>query len=332
MMKRFYLLLTLLICFGSFNNVNSQQVKNKAYTKQASLALDNDYLLGTDRYYTNGIYLSFDKLSRNQNPKVAKKIVGFELGQAIYKQFVRKVWPTVLASNMYPGGVGAIDRPITGYLYGKVKKKIFYTNNHLLQYGISVGTIGPASLGKEVQSGWHSASGVGSWWDWVWNYQLKNEAGINAHGQYAFPILKGKPGSLVNLTSVTNATLGTLFTDVSQSVVLQIGKTNSMRESSYWGSRMGHETTANNKKEIFFYYAPEIKYQVYNATVQGGMFGDDKGPITSTPERILFTNSFGLLYGTHRYTVNIGVVFLTKEAVSQRYNHGYGKIGFAYRF
>lgn len=333
-MKKFCFLknITLLLLAGISILPSAAQESKPGFTKQISIEWDNDYfaLGGTDRYYTNGIYLNYKLLAKNSKPG-EKKIWDFELGQAIYKQFTRKVWPTVLASNMYPGGIGALDRPITGYLYGKVSRLHFFDKEQLFEYGISVGTIGDNSFGRQTQANWHKASGVGDWWDWVWKYQLESELGVNLHGQFAKSLFKHDASRFFNLTSLTKATLGTSFTDASQSLVLQAGRFGKMNASSYWNSRLQNQKEEKQSREYFFYYAPEIKFQVYNATVQGGLFRDDKGPIVSDPEPVVITHTIGAMYGNNRLSAGAGVSFMSKEAQSQRYNHVYGKVQFAYR-
>ena len=314
----------------------AQSIKSKPLQNQVSITLENDYFVfkNTDRYYTSGIFASYDKAMKPKKSTVLNKTFKIEVGQMIFKQFTRKVWPTVLVSNAYPGGIGVIDRPITGYLFGKYSQQIFYKKQIMLQWGASVGTIGPMSLGRQVQSGFHKTSGVGNWWDWVWDYQLRSEVGVNLHSKFAFSIFKNKRESILQVTPITQATLGTTFTDASQSLFLQIGKTNAMHQSGFWNSRIAEKATTKpiHKNEIFFYYLPTAKYQMYNATVQGGYFLNDKGPIVSDIKPWVISHKLGAMFANDKYSFDASVVYLSKEAETQFNDHAYGSIRFAYRF
>jgi hypothetical protein len=309
----------------------SQMKSGKPYTKQFTFSFDNDYFVmkGTDRYYTNGLYFGFDKINKNRNDKFLKRIDHIEVGQMIYKQYLRKI--TRRTGSGFPGGISHIDRPITGYLFAKASRSTFQ-KNHLWEFSVSAGTIGPLSLGQEVQTLWHRESGVGDYWDWVWDYQLKLELGINAHGKYAASLIRN-PSSFIQITPVTDATIGTIFTRLSQSMVLQFGKFNKLSEGGFWNARIENTIEeANNKTELFLYVAPQLGWQLYNATVQGGMFREDKGPIVSDVEPLLLTSEVGMMVTTRRYSANLSAFFESKEAKSQFNNHSWGRVKVSYRF
>jgi hypothetical protein len=207
------------------------------------------------------------------------------------------------------------------------------TRNRFFQWGVSLGTIGKAALGKQMQNGFHKLIDVDpSLWGWIWDYQLKTEPGINLHGLYAKGLIEDKT-SFFQLTPVTNLTLGTSFTNISEGLFFQLGKLKPPGESAYWNASV-EESDADiiKKTELFFYYLPELKYQLYNATVQGGLFRKDKGPITSSVKPFVFTQQLGALCSLDRYTLRLGVVFETKEASTQRLNHVYASIQGSYRF
>jgi lipid A 3-O-deacylase len=103
--------------------------------------------------------------------------------------------------------------------------------------------------------------------------------------------------------------------------------------SSFWNSRLQLEPSAAEKQaELYFFYKPEIKYQLYNATIQGGLFRDDKGEITSTPESFVLSQAIGITFSIPRYCITYQVVFQGKEAISQFYNQSYASLVMAYRF
>ncbi len=307
-----------------FLSSKAQRTNINGFSKQFSILTENDFYLfrGKDGYYTNGLVFNYGKVHHSRKAAFIKQVDQFEIGQKLFTPFSRKIYT-----------VSQIDRPITGYLYGKFSRFDFMEHNQLFQWGISIGAIGKASLGEDMQNSFHRLINVNSsYWGWIWNYQLKSEPGMNLQGLYAKELLNTKT-SLFQLTPVTKTTLGTTFTNFSQGIIFQFGKLKPLSESAYWDAALDDERSQLMKgSEIFFYYFPDLKYQLYNATVQGGLFRKDKGPIISGVKPLVLTQQLGALYSFGRYTLRIGIVFETKEAKSQRFNHTYGSIRGSYRF
>lgn len=296
--------------------------KTNSFSKQLTVSTENDrYLLqGKDGYYTNGLLINYSKVHVAKNINSLKQVDQYEIGQKMYTPYSRKI---LMPSQ--------IDRPITGYLYAKFTRSNFVQHNQLWQWGASVGAIGKASLGEAVQNTFHRLIHVDSdKWGWIWNYQLNSEVGLNLHGSYARGLLQNKPSHL-QITPVTRATLGTIFTNLSQGVLFQLGKFNSLHQNAYWNASV-EDKNESTPSELFFYYYPELMYQAYNATVQGGLLRKDKGPITAAIEPFIFTNQFGGVYAWNRYTIKLEVTFQSREASSQDFTHWYSGMHGSYRF
>ena len=317
--SKFISIIALLFFFFS-----TEAQQHTSYSKQLSITTENDFYLmqGKDAYYTNGIMINYSKIHHSGSAKFIKQTDQYEIGQKLFTAYSRKIYD-----------VSEIDRPIAGYLYAKFLRSGFMTRNRFFQWGVSLGTIGKAALGKQMQNGFHKLINVDpSLWGWIWDYQLKTEPGINLHGLYGKGLIENKT-SFFQLTPVTNLTLGTSFTNVSEGLFFQLGKLKPSDESAYWNASVEENDAGTTKKtELFFYYLPELKYQLYNATVQGGLFRKDKGPITSSVKPFVFTQQLGALCSLDRYTLRLGVVFETKEASTQRLNHVYASIQGSYRF
>lgn len=311
-----------MLCF--FSSQGQSVKKAKSFSQQLTVATENDrYMLqGKDGYYTNGLIINYTRAHQSKRASILKQLDQYEIGQKIFTAYSRHIYTP-----------SEIDRPITGYLYARFTQNNFLHNNQLFQWGASVGVIGKASLGEALQKEFHRLIHIKNKWSaWVWEYQLKSEGGINLHGSYARGLLQNKK-SFFQITPVTQATLGTIFTNISQGLLLQTGKINLLSQSSYWNASIqDKKATAAINPELFFYYYPELTYQVYNATVQGGLFREDKGPITSPVEPFILRHQLGALFALGRYTVKLEANFVTKEASSQRYGQRYGGIYGSYRF
>lgn len=291
----------------------------KSFSKQFTITTENDrYMLqGHDRYYTNGLVLQYVALQK-PTPKAQKRLDQMEAGQKIYMPFARKIYVP-----------GEIDRPVAGYLYAQFLRTAFPQQNTLWQWGASVGAIGDASLGRLVQNTFHDLINVNSnKWGWVWNYQVKSEVGANLHSLYAKGLRSTTAG--FQLVPIVKATLGTLFTNASGGVLLQAGHLRPQNESSFWNAALGSHNTSE-KFEWFFYYYPELTLQAYNATVQGGLFRRNKGPITSAVELFVLAHQVGALFSTNRYFLRVSANYQSREAAAQRFGHNYGSLQAGYR-
>jgi lipid A 3-O-deacylase len=318
------------------HHVASQSKDVRRVGHQISLNIDNNFFLftGDDGYYTNGLFVKYNLAARSTSDKVAKKIFSFELGQKIYIAHSRKILPSPNAQLNIPGGIQQIDRPIAGYLFGRVSKSLFYKNRSVLELGVSIGTIGKNSFGKDVIAVWHEAIGVKDHWNWVWDYQVKNEFGANVHGTFGYSLLPYRQQQRIQLSSISQATIGSIFTDVSQSLLVQIGKLRPMSSSSFWSSRLesSENSDDNGAPEWFLFYKPEVKYQAYNATIQGGMFAKDKGQILSEVNPLFFSHEFGVQLSRPKFSVRYSMFFQSKEAKNQFLNQSYASIGCSFSY
>ncbi|MGN6804284.1 MAG: lipid A-modifier LpxR family protein [Ginsengibacter sp.] len=311
------------ILFSSvFLVAKSQEKQPEHFSKQLSFLSDNDFYLfqGKDGYYTNGFMLNYDEVHHSKRGSFLKQVDQFTFGQKMYTAYSRKIHSP-----------DQIDRPITGYLFLQFSRSDFLKKNQMFQWGIAAGTIGKASLGETLQTAYHKLIHINtSEWGWVWDYQLKSAFGIDLHAKYAKALVQTE-NSFMQITPLSEVTLGMNFTNASEGVLLQLGKLKKQNESVYWNASLDEEEN-KNQSELFFYYYPKLTLQLYNATIQGGLLNKDKGPIVSYPEPFVLLQQVGAIYSFKRYSLRLGVNFSTKEAKSQRFNHKYGTFEVCYRF
>lgn len=154
---------------------------NKATACELQIYIENDsFGAGTDRYYTNGIKVGggvhaervIERLLQTPAKSALERIsdhlgevhVGLFLGQNLYTP--RRI--TLTQPQPF-------DRPWAAWLYvGGVAQSVL--GNRLQTVELDIGVVGPAALGKPVQSQWHK---------WVdadapqgWGNQLRNEPGV----------------------------------------------------------------------------------------------------------------------------------------------------------
>lgn len=148
---------------------------------QVQVFIENDIFSGTDQYYTNGFKVgggaelpvlgdliqpipeAIISLFDSPGPKGERpnSHVGFFIGQNLYTP--RDI---SIAENQ------PLDRPWAAWLYvGSVVQRV--RDNRLDTVELDVGVVGPAALGRQVQSGWHSLIGVPQ--PKGWSNQIPNE-------------------------------------------------------------------------------------------------------------------------------------------------------------
>lgn len=142
-----------------------------------SFQWENDIFAATDRYYTNGLQLSW--LSSSAPPET----LGFLSNgmSALFGADAQIRWGLSIGQQIYTPGDTDLsvpdpkDRPYAGYLYGAAAM-VAYTETSLNTIELQVGVIGPNALAEEVQNGVHDiindtkAAG--------WDYQIRNEPAV----------------------------------------------------------------------------------------------------------------------------------------------------------
>ena len=282
---------------------------------------DNDlYLFNKqDQYYTNGIFLNIRKVadSTRLSPKEVNRLWGLTVGQKMYNAYTAQI--------RY---IEEVDRPITAYLFVAADLDRYFANESVLSFTIELGTIGQRALGRQFQEGIHKVLNL---YDIAgWEYQLKNAAGVDASVRYG-GLLYRNPARWLDLSAHAEAILGLNHTGLSVAPTLRLGRVNPLYQSVYTSSRLQvHGTKAN--RELFFYYTPQLRFVGYDATLQGGMFLHDKGPVTHSPSRWVLYNQFGFAYANRAITLRMQYIFYSKEVPGMFFRHRYGSIGMGYRF
>jgi lipid A 3-O-deacylase len=297
--------------------LHAQQQKSAAYNKEFSFTTDNDaYLLGKgDAYYTNGFFLRYAKAGERKGIKITRS---YEIGQMIFTPLIRL---TNKASD--------VDRPYAGYLFARYNRSSFANSNSVLQYGVTLGVVGPSSFGKDVQNWYHSWLHYGRFTGW--KYQVQDAFGADLHFSYARTVLQDT--SWIKLVPVAEARLGTNFTNAGIGAVTCIGRFVANSHSALFNARVEPKTqTKASSAELFFYWYPQVILQGYNATVEGGMFGKgDTSAVLGKTNRWMFQQTWGACYSRDRWTARLAVIYQSREALAQTNPQRYVSIQVSYR-
>ncbi len=300
------------------------QAQQRNYQNEIGFQSDNDAYLaqGSDRYYTNGLFLYFRHAIQTDtaSKKLFGKTLGFEAGQKMYNPQSASV-----PDSRY------IDRPFAAYLYLGSSLQYLFKNESVLKLGLQLGVTGPAALGRQAQEFIHRTFGF--YPPYGWQYQIQNNIGVNLSANYDHLFFRD---DWFDLSGNSYGNLGTTFTGAGAGIMLRFGEFNSLYHSI---STSG--LTAKNRsikeahpREVFFYLKPTLNYIAYDATVQGGLFNQhkDTGEITGNLVPFVFSQEVGGALSAGHWAFNLAAVFKTREVKEMVRVHQWGTATILYRF
>jgi len=295
----------------------------QAKTTEIGFITDNDLYTSSknDMYYTNGLELFYRFLSKNDNPKINKKITEFRIGQYIYNpRFINAEAVTIN------------DRPFTGYLFAEAGRSFFYQSESVLKTDFQVGFMGPNALGKETQESFHHIIGYKEVFGW--ENQLHNAFAVQAHVMYCKKMFPAKHNDFIDLHFQSEANVGTIFDGVSTGFLTRIGfkKLLPIYDSNLHDASVS-SVPQYNIREFYFYAMPSVNYQFYDATIQGSMFSNTS-PLTFELEPLRFNAEFGLKYRHNNFNMSYSFIYRGRELRDPETNtnsgYFYGSIRFGY--
>ncbi|RCH56505.1 lipid A deacylase LpxR family protein [Mucilaginibacter hurinus] len=284
---------------------------------------DNDSFLaqGSDRYYTNGLFVHYRHALTVNSDKLRNKVLGFELGQKIFNPRTGQI-----PDRSY------IDRPFAGYLYIGANINYLYADESNLKLGLRTGVVGPSALGKQSQSVIHNTFGFYTLRGW--EYQIQNNFQLNLSAEYNRLLTRT---TVADVSLATNAQLGTGFTGAGAGVMLRLGNFNQLFNSvSTQSTAMRNiNHTPLHRYELFFYYKPSLNFIAYDATIQGGLFNGSMqqgNEVTLTKNPLVVSNELGISYGGKRWVLGLSAIFNSREVKQMVRSHQWGSATVLYRF
>ena len=314
---------TLILCF--YANCGYTQ---HPYELRVTSDNDNYCLQFHDGYYTNGLFLTVnylpDRLNRriSESSKLTKITSSYQLGQMIFT-------PGFVTSTL---SRDLIDRPFAGYLFVEKGMTFFYKRGNVLKTSLSLGTTGENSLAQQSQLFIHKTLELDTPKDW--NYQVKNEVGLNLQGQYWYELMpQSWHKKWVDIHATSQVTIGNTFTNASAGLLFQIGLFAAVNQSSLYDARVSRVGSPTQKpSELYFFFHPSYQYQFYNATVEGNLFSDNVGSVLSPIRHWVYRNDFGFVYSLPRWTFQAVYSFKDREAALMRQPESYVSLTTSYRF
>jgi lipid A 3-O-deacylase len=319
-----------LICSLALILSGTSLFAQKTYTNEIGAQTDNDsYLMqGSDRYYTDGYYMYFrHALSTHGDSSLANKVLGFEFGQKIFTP-----QSGTIANAAGVDDPQYIDRPFAAYLYVGSTLSLLYKDESSLKLSAQLGVVGPAALGKQIQSYVHGEFGF--YHPSGWEYQIDDDPELNLSAEYRRLLARV---SFFDASLDAYGNLGNGFSGAGIGPVFRIGNFNQLFNSVTSKSTVTRNTSVKplHKNEIFFYYEPMINWVAYDATIQGSLFkghSPNSMEVTLDKEPWVLTNQVGVAFTANRFEFDIAAIFQSKTDREMLLSEQWGTITGLYRF
>lgn len=295
------------------NTVSYRNINSNAYFR---IHYENDYFAAYDQYYTQGICLEWANPLLKSNPinfiliKLLQSSLKFGLA------FEHNGYtPTSIRSN----SILYNDRPFAAVALIKSFSIATDTiSKSRLSAILSLGVIGQAALGKEMQATIHGW--IGDKQPLGWQYQIQNDLAVNYELNYEKLLLNYR--NFFSLNTNLQLKAGTISDKVQAGFTFTLGKFNSPLITTI------HR---NDGLQWYVFSQPLINLVGYDATMQGGLFNRNR-PYTleaTEVERWVVQNNFGAVFTFKKLYLEYHQTIISRE-FSQGTFHRWGgvKIGF----
>ena len=282
----------------------------RAWFSEAQLLFDNDTWAKTDRYYTNGFkFGGAVHLGNIWGPLRAPAAAVFGLRHR--EQRPEALGGIFIGQNMYtPRQIGdprpqPFDRPWAAWLYLGTVLQIVQPNEEALDsVEFDIGMVGPAALGKEVQTKVHEIFGART--PRGWHNQIPNEPGF----LIAY-VHKEKVGNdTVDVVPHAGVTLGTVLTLARVGATARFGRNltgfgpDRIEPSGalLQNTRSSAQRQARPPLEYYAFAAADLRYVAYNIFLDGTVFRDS--PSVDKRHYVHdLSAGVSMRYGAFRFTI-----------------------------
>lgn len=309
----------LILLFAIFNVAKAQNIDNVTSLREIGSAkgvrlfYDNDFFTAQDYYYTQGINIEILLPALKKNPLNhllvktgnSEKVYGVSIEHNVFT-------PSSIRHDEILYG----DHPYSALLllksFVRTKNAI---NGNVMSSSISLGFIGPAAFGKQMQTSIHS---------WLknllplgWDHQLRNNFIINYQLNYEKQFIHSEKHFIFSGIAGVNA--GTL--------------TDNVRAGLQFRAGIIQEPQEERNFELIFYARGIFSCELYNATLSGGVFNrkNEYALPASDIERFTFHEVAGLNMRVGRTILEYYLSISSKEFKNGML-HRYGGISLGYNF
>lgn len=309
-----------------------------------SFGVDDDFLNvtghGTDRYYTGGFYIQYSFLAGAGHSKLLRKLL-YSPYPAVPSFYTIGITQWVYTpDNLSATGPVIGDYPYCGVLFLRLSRETLSGDrSSLFGSSLSLGTMGPASLGREVQMVIHNL--VKDTKPRGWSHQLPDYPVINyaLSGQsHLFSLSR-----FIHVNGSASIQAGTLQDDAQ--IALHLLASNAgdnffpNHPQAFFPNHPqattdpDHPTAGTlHKKKLLCYIAiiPAAKFVAYNSILEGGPFDkrDDYHIPPGQLHRVIFEGTGILGIQTKKLLIQYRQVIESPEFRTV-FQHVYGTLAFS---
>ncbi|MEO6330912.1 MAG: lipid A deacylase LpxR family protein [Ginsengibacter sp.] len=316
---RFNIFFLLFFCLFT-NSAISQLIDCSSTFKSKSNAYfcfhyDNDYFTKTDEYYSQGIALELVHPAVRKLP-VTKLLVKSKSSEYKYGILINHFvyTPTSISSDEILYGDRPFSANVTISSFVNSKDTL---HHRLISSSITIGIIGQAAGGKEIQQTIHR---------WLnnrqphgWQNQIQNDMILTYQVNYEKRLVNLPKKFLLNIAS--DIKLGTHTDNLKAGFNFMAGKFNDPYQPAY--------ITHNNRKKIKCYLYGQVQPGItfYDATLKGGLFNISSPYTIPVSEIKHFTiqADYGIVLSFRKIYLEYRQSILTKE-FSYGHYHRWGGI------
>ncbi len=297
-----------LIGFILLLNVVALGQDSLRYKEAYSIRYENDLFAGTDRYYTQGIFLQYDHLEINLKwlNKFFFRVPNIQ--RSLQTGVAQKVYtPSSITSDTLLLG----DRPYAAtYGYTAKFSSKSKSKNYILSWSLNTGWIGKPAFGKETQTAIHRWTNNNK--PLGWQYQLNTALSI--HMSFGFTKVWFTKTNWLRVEGTNVTTIGTLHNETRVSGILKVGY-------------------ISNNKNYFVYYNPEARAVLYDGTLQGAVFAKPSEAGISGKEinHLVSEQELGFIMLQGHFSFSVYGHFQSGLFRNAK-NHAWGGMGVGYYF
>ena len=321
---RFFVALALLICCS--RNSFAQEDQDSNFNQDFFLRVDNDAFLAmaVDRYYSSGIFFQFRKIVQPES--LLTRLGGKRDSKTIYTINFSHLFFT--PSNLKLRTIDQFDRPYAGVVSVGFGISHFFERSHL-KMQLDAGIMGPSAKVKEVQEWYHRL--INAKKPRGWRFQVENSPLVTLNLEYLRSLLSQRK---IELLADATIQAGTVFNNLRSGVVFRVGNFKPINNTLFNQSRLGtiergYSQNKNFKESLFFVKAG-MEYVLYDATVEGTLFGKESLH-TETAQPWRYRISYGYMLGLRRWDFALAFNNVRRETKESR-DHYYVTIDVIMRF
>jgi len=301
-MKKVILTIALLLFYCI---VFAQQTSDK---RIIDFRLSNDFIFGTDHYFSNGIEFSYYGRFMEKSPINRILLPNAKSANVYYSlTFVHNIYTPI---ELFTSEIQINDQPYAAYLlFGSRKTSYNLQKRIKLISELQLGVLGPLAGGKQVQNTIHSVLPTSRPAE-GWGNQISNSPAI----QYNASIEKGfVVSNFFELNLIAGGIVGVPYTDLEAGGYIRLGLFNNYFKGIGIGS--------NKKLQLYVFGSVKYKYILYNALLEGGLFENGTPNNLITTNRLLTNISSGITLAYNSIKLEVTQYMLTPQFVGALKHH-----------